>query len=104
MSAGVSDVNDVGETSPAKGRARPKWSGGTLSGLACKCIENEKTDFLLKEDRIVCASCGREVLCSPPVRGVYEATCGCCISTDIKTTFVLDAKGNYTCTWCGGSR
>jgi hypothetical protein len=67
-------------------------------------LENDFTDFLIKDDRIVCASCGREIRCVPPLKGVFTATCGCCISTEVKTTFVLDAKGVYTCTWCGRSR
>jgi len=88
----------------SKAKSQARWSGGIITGLACKCVEDHVTDFLIKEDRIVCASCGREVLCSPPVRGVFKATCGCCISTEVKTTFVLDSKGLYVCTWCGRSR
>ena len=104
MSTDVTAVKEVGGKSRAKASSKSRWSGGIFSGLACKCLKDGVTDFLLKEDRIVCASCGREVKCTPPIVGMFKATCGCCISTDIKTTFVLDSKGVYTCTWCGRSR
>ena len=77
---------------------------GRIAKLACKCSAGNDMDFLIKTDRIVCAFCGREVLCLPPLVGVYVATCGCCASTSVKSTFVLDARGIYTCTWCGCSR
>ena len=105
MSAEVSDVKGVaGRGVSGKSGSGLKWAGGTISGLACKCLEDESADFLIKEDRIVCACCGREVLCAPPLRGIFKATCECCISTKVKTTFVLDSKAAYTCTWCGRSR
>ena len=74
---------------------------GTLNKLACKCSSNDNADFLVKRDRIVCASCAHEVLCEPPLMGVFRASCACCSSPSIKTTFVLDSKGAYVCTWCG---
>src|SRR5271170_7450443 len=77
---------------------------GTLAKLACKCSEKNDVDFLIKKDRIVCASCGRQVLCIPPLVGVYMAACDCCASAAIKSTFVLDSQGTYTCTWCGRTR
>jgi hypothetical protein len=104
MSAGVSAVKAAEESLQTEAGPEVGWRGGTLSGLACKCLDHEFTDFLVKHDRIVCASCGREIRCSPPILGVFSATCGCCISTDVKTTFVLDSKGVYTCTWCGRTR
>ena len=104
MSAGVSDAKAAGKSAGSKGGSGLQWSGGTISGLSCKCLEHEFTDFLIKDDRIVCACCGREVRCVPPIKGVFTATCGCCISTDVKTTFVLDSAGVYTCSWCGRSR
>jgi hypothetical protein len=77
---------------------------GSLTSLACKCSLKDTADFLIKQDRIVCGFCGREILCLPPIMGVYKATCGCCSSTSIKSTFVLDSRGIYICTWCGRSR
>ena len=77
---------------------------GTLGRLACKCSAKNDVDFLIKKDRIICASCGAEVLCLPPLIGVYVATCNCCASPSIKSTFVLDARGIYTCTWCSRTR
>jgi len=77
---------------------------GTLTKLACKCSPNDNTDFLIKEDRIVCAFCDREILCLPPIVGVYKAACSCCASPSIKSTFVLDSRGLYICTWCGRTK
>jgi hypothetical protein len=77
---------------------------GTLGGLACKCSKKNDMDFLIKKDKIVCASCGRQILCLPPMVGIYMAACDCCASVAIKSTFVLDSQGIYTCTWCGRTR
>jgi hypothetical protein len=77
---------------------------GTLGRLACKCSTKNDMDFLIKKDKIICASCGHEILCLPPLVGVYAATCNCCASISVKSTFVLDARGIYTCTWCGRTR
>ncbi|MGO8836158.1 MAG: hypothetical protein ACLQAH_17520 [Limisphaerales bacterium] len=77
---------------------------GSLTGLACKCSEKDNMDFLIKEDRIVCAFCGREIVCLPPIVGVYKATCACCNSPSVKSTFVLDSRGFYICTWCGRAK
>jgi hypothetical protein len=90
----------------------PSTVGGSLSGaargsltnLACKCSPKDNVDFLIKADRIVCAFCDREVFCLPPILGVYRATCACCNSPSVKSTFVLDSRGLYVCTWCGRSR
>lgn len=82
----------------------PELFHGTLGKLACKCSTKNDVDFLIKKDRIVCACCGREVLCLPPLMGVYVASCNCCASGAIKSTFVLDSRGIYTCTWCGVAR
>ena len=77
---------------------------GTLGKLACKCSANDNADFLIKKDRIVCAACGNQVLCTPPLLGVFTASCNCCASSSIKSTFILDSRGIYTCSWCGVSR
>lgn len=77
---------------------------GSLSSLACKCSEKDNVDFLIKEDRIICAFCGREIVCLPPIIGVYKATCACCNSPSVKSTFVLDSRGLYICTWCGRAK
>ncbi len=77
---------------------------GSLTNLACKCSPKDNMDFLIKEDRIVCAFCDREIVCLPPIIGVYKATCACCSSPSIKSTFVLDSRGIYTCTWCGRTK
>jgi hypothetical protein len=77
---------------------------GRVARLACKCSPKNDMDFLIKTDRIVCAFCGREVFCLPPLLGVYVATCGCCSSASIKSTFILDSRGIYICTWCGRTR
>jgi hypothetical protein len=77
---------------------------GSLANLACKCSTRDNVDFLIKDDRIVCAFCDREIVCLPPVIGVFKATCACCNSPSIKSTFVLDSRGIYTCTWCGRTR
>ncbi len=77
---------------------------GSLANLACKCSLKDDMDFLIKEDRIVCAFCDREILCVPPILRVYKATCSCCNSPSVKSTFVLDSRGLYTCTWCGRTK
>src|ERR1700733_10511485 len=77
---------------------------GTLADLACKCSTKDNIDFLIKEDRVVCAFCGREILCVPPILGIFKATCSCCNSASVKSAFVLDSRGIYTCTWCGRAR
>ena len=77
---------------------------GTLTKLACKCSVDDNADFLIKKDRIVCAACGHEVFCVPPVLGIFSATCACCSSPSIKSTFILDSRGMYICTWCGVNR
>ena len=77
---------------------------GSLASLACKCSIKDTADFLINKDRIVCAFCDREVLCLPPILGVYRATCSCCSSPSIKSTFVLDSRGLYICTWCGRTK
>lgn len=77
---------------------------GSLSNLACKCSTKDNVDFLIKKDRIVCAFCDREISCLPPILGVYRATCACCNSPSVKSTFVLDSRGIYVCTWCGRTR
>jgi hypothetical protein len=77
---------------------------GSLTNLACKCSIKDTADFLIKKDRIVCACCDREVFCLPPILGVYKATCSCCSSFSVKSTFVLDSRGLYTCTWCGRTK
>ncbi len=82
----------------------PSLEFGTLIGVACKCSADDDADFLIKSDRIVCAACGKEVLCTPPILGVFKATCACCCSHSIKSTFILDSKGAYVCTWCGVTR
>lgn len=77
---------------------------GSLANLACKCSTKDNMDFLIKEDRIVCAFCDREIICLPPIVGIYKATCACCNSPSVKSTFVLDSRGIYTCTWCGRTK
>jgi hypothetical protein len=77
---------------------------GTVSHLACKCSAKDTADFLIKKDRIVCAFCDREIVCLPPILGVFKATCSCCSSFAVKSTFVLDSRGIYTCTWCGRTK
>jgi hypothetical protein len=79
-------------------------SHGSISNLACKCSSKDTADFLIKKDRIVCAFCDREIFCLPPILGVYKATCSCCTSSSVKSTFVLDSRGIYTCTWCGRTK
>jgi hypothetical protein len=85
-------------------RGVPQALRGSLTHLACKCSAKDNIDFLIKEDRIVCAFCGREILCLPPIIGVYKATCACCNSPSVKSTFVLDSRGLYICTWCGRTK
>ena len=77
---------------------------GRLTGLACKCSKSNNGEFFIKDDRIVCAFCSREIRCTPPILDVYAATCKCCKSSDVKSTFVVDSEGVYTCTWCGSTR
>jgi len=77
---------------------------GSLTHLACKCSAKDTADFLIKKDRIVCAFCDREIFCLPPILGVFKATCSCCSSFSIKSTFVLDSRGLYVCTWCGRTK
>jgi len=77
---------------------------GSLTKLACKCSLTDNVDFLIKKDRIVCAFCDREIVCLPPILGVYKATCSCCASPSIKSTFILDSRGLYVCTWCGRAK
>lgn len=73
---------------------------GIISGLACKCFKGHHADFFYKGNGIVCANCGRSISLSPPVVNVYEACCKCCSTADVKSTFVVDSKGRYICTWC----
>jgi len=82
----------------------PGLQYGTITKLACKCSPHDNNDFLIKSDRIICAGCGKEVPCMPPILGVFKATCACCSSPSIKTTFILDSRGAYVCTWCGVTR
>jgi hypothetical protein len=82
----------------------PSVMHGTVGKLACKCTHKDDADFLIKKDRIVCAACAQEIRCTPPLMGIYKATCACCSSPSIKTTFVLDSSGAYVCTWCGAVR
>jgi len=77
---------------------------GTISSLSCKCSDSDDRDFLVKRDCIVCANCGREVSCTPPIKGVVKAACECCTSPTVKATFVLDSTETYVCTWCGRTR
>jgi len=97
----VTDVTAPPKTSAAVYTA---ISHGTISGLACKCSTKNDMDFLIKENRIVCGCCGREISVLPPLLGIYKAVCSCCASPSVKTTFVLDTRGIYTCTWCGQTR
>jgi hypothetical protein len=94
----------VKESTTRKGDEGGEWQGGTVAGLACKCSPTDDRDFLVKRDRVLCASCGREVKCTPPIKGVFKAVCECCSSPSVKSTFVLDASGTYVCTWCGRTR
>ena len=77
---------------------------GIISGLACKCSNKNDMDFLIKQNHIICGNCGREVAVLPPLLGIFKAVCSCCASPSVKTTFVLDTRGIYTCTWCGQTR
>jgi hypothetical protein len=95
----------ISKIPPYQGRGEAAClSFGTLGKLACKCSVKNDMDFLIKTDKIICASCGNEVVCLPPLVGVFYATCNCCASAFIKSTFVLDSRGIYTCTWCGRTR
>ena len=89
---------------PAVESGNTHLARGSLKKLACKCSPKNDVDFLIKEDRIVCSFCGREILCTLPVLGVYSATCSCCSSPSVKSTFILDSRGLYICTWCGRTR
>lgn len=77
---------------------------GQITGLACQCSKTNSGEFFYKENRIVCAYCGRSYPCTPPILDVYSATCQCCSSASVKTTFVVDSAGVYTCTWCGRTK
>jgi hypothetical protein len=95
----------IGQTPTQQGNEGvARLSFGTLGKLACKCSVKNDMDFLIKKDMVVCASCGSEIACVPPLVGVFYATCNCCASAFIKSTFVLDSRGIYTCTWCGRTR
>ena len=98
----VNQVSELPQNQVKAGLAH--FISGTMESLACKCSTDNDMDFLIKQDRIVCASCGSEILCLPPMVGVYHASCNCCVSVSIKSTFVLDSRGIYTCTWCGRTR
>ncbi len=98
----IQPANNLSREHANTGLAR--LSHGSLTNLACKCSPKDNVDFLIKEDRIVCAFCGREVLCLPPLVGVYKATCACCNTPSVKSTFVLDSRGLYICTWCGRTK
>jgi hypothetical protein len=98
----ASQISEVPQNKGGGGLAH--YLSGTLGSLACKCSPDNDMDFLIKQDRIVCASCGNEILCLPPLVGVCHATCNCCVSISVKSTFVLDSRGIYTCTWCGRAR
>jgi hypothetical protein len=82
----------------------PDLPYGIVAKVACKCSPEDDADFLIKTDRIVCGACGKEILCAPPLLGVFKATCACCCTHSIKTTFILDSTGAYVCTWCGARR
>jgi len=45
--------------------------------LACKCSIKDTADFLIKKESDCCAFCDREILCLPPILGIYKATCSC---------------------------
>ena len=77
---------------------------GSIKGLACKCSKENNGEFFYKENKIVCAYCERSINCKPPILDVYEATCKCCSSSEVKSTFVVDSNGTYTCTYCGRTR
>jgi len=103
-SVGILQKSQPSQGHLSGGLAQLALAQGIMGGLACKCSVKNNIDFLIKTDRIVCASCGREVLCQPPLLGIYIATCGCCWSSSIKSTFVLDSRGIYVCTWCNQTR
>src|SRR5579863_9945551 len=104
MSTGIATQTPIQSPQQIPPLIVPTAQHGTLTKLACKCSANDNADFLIKNDRIVCASCAHEVECAPPVLGIFKASCACCSSPAIKTTFVLDSKGAYVCTWCGATR
>ena len=99
-------VKSIPATSPQDGAVAllPNLIQGVILKLACKCSPRDDADYLIKNDKLVCAGCGSRILCHPPILGVFKATCNCCISSETKSTFILDSKGNYVCTWCGLSR
>lgn len=97
-------VNEVTATPKALNAVLPAKAQGTISGLACKCSTKNDMDFLIKQNHIICGNCGREVAVLPPLLGIFKAVCSCCASPSVKTTFVLDTRGIYTCTWCGQTR
>src|SRR5580698_651904 len=79
----------IGQTPTQQGNEGvARLSFGTLGKLACKCSVKNDMDFLIKKDMVVCASCGSEIACVPPLVGVFYATCNCCASAFIKSTFV----------------
>lgn len=104
MTDGLALPKPVASPHQAPAAVLPGLQYGTITKLACKCSTDDNNDFLIKKDRIVCAACGKEVLCLPPILGVFKASCACCSNPSIKTTFVLDSKGAYVCTWCGVTR
>ena len=104
MAQEITTQRPVPAAQPSALTILPNLLHGALTKLACKCSPNDNADFLIKGDRIICAGCGQEVVCAPPIMGIFKATCACCSSPSIKTTFVLDSKGDYVCTWCGVKR
>ncbi len=104
MAQGVAITQNTYSLHQAPPVILPSLQYGTLAKVACKCSAEDDADFLIKADRIVCAGCGKEVLCTPPILCVFKATCACCCSHLIKSTFILDSTGAYVCTWCGVKR
>jgi hypothetical protein len=104
MSQGVAKSSRVASPHQAPSVILPSLQCGAVTQVACKCSPDDDADFLIKADRIVCAACAKEIFCTPPLLGVFEATCACCITSSIKTTFILDSTGAYISTWCGARR
>lgn len=104
MVPSVAKSSRVTAPSPASSVNLPNLQYGAVTRVACKCSPDDDADFLIKSDRIVCAACGKEIFCTPPLLGVFKATCACCCTHSIKTTFILDSSGAYVCTWCGVRR
>lgn len=77
---------------------------GIVKNLACKCSKKNNGEFFIKDNRIMCAYCERSIYCKPPIVDVLEATCKCCKNAGVKSTFIVDFTGKYTCTWCGRTR